>query len=361
VAVTARTLQLIRAMRTAIGGYADDAVRDLAAQWVQAWDRIAPTWQQAVEVLVAWAVEHGRWPTPVDIARMQPVQQALTEPDDALDGLGAATAVTVTAAAGLAIAATVDAEPRVIASQLPAAYRQDTQQRATRRILPSALDVIQVRVGQAITAQTRPLSADAAAAIRRELVRGVELGDNPRDVARRAVAAVQGRFEGGAGRATNIARTEVLDAYRTASRYAHDANADILTGWTWLATVTGKGAERTCPSCWAMHGTVWPLEQAGPWDHQSGRCARAPKVKPWRDLGIDLDEPADSIPGRQTAFDALTDVQQQQVMGRYRLALLRNGSITWADIPLRRDNPAWRTSYAPRPLRDLNRIADQRR
>lgn len=702
-AVTSRTLQLLRAMRTAVGGYADDAVRDLAAQWVKAWDQIAPTWGEAVNVLVAWAVEHGRWPTPVELARIEPVRQALADTDDTLDGLAVATTAVCVTAAGLAIAATAAAEPEVIASQLPAAYRQDTLRLVSRRILPSALDVIRARTQQAITAQTRPLSADASAALRRELIRGVQVGANPRVTARRMVASVNGAFNGGLNRATVIARTETLDAYRTASRYAHDANADVLDGWTWMATVTGKGATRTCPACWSMHGREFPVETSGPNGHQqcvpagvevfgpqiqasttrwfvgqlveirtaggrhlsvtpnhpvlttegwvsagdlnqgcyvvcarprergvaatgstphdyqrpafiedvarsfdrpglvgtivvptapvdfhgdgsgsdvhvvradslllndieasipkplrhhplfvghmrgaiqpsvahlprlgggaeirerlrlpalrgvrslhdpavlrnrpfgcpeliafghstkpdtgirqpsvdgasraahrlrygvaglaadiepddvvaiqrgpihsggpslfptegppvvgkpeksatlefvdqwgraesvpsrgdlarfagevvadriveisrrdfSGhvynlqtadgwysaneivthncRCARMPKVTPWSEIGIDLDEPADAFPDRQTAWDALTDEQQAAVMGANRLALLKSGRIGWDDLAIRRDNPAWRTSYTPRPLGDLNRIADQRR
>ncbi len=360
-AVTSRTLQLIRAIRATVGGHADNTVRDLAARWVAAWDRLAPTWAQAVDALVAWALAHGRWPTPVELARVEALQQALVATDDTLDELEAATTAAVIAAASLAIAATASAEPDVIASQLPSAYRQDTRRRVASAILPSALDAIRARVAQAITAQTRPLSADASAAIRRELVRGVALGSNPTDIARRAVAAVQGRFEGGLARATNIARTEVLDAHRTAARYAHDANADLLDGWIWLSTVTGKSAARTCSSCWALHGTLHNLDEPGPLDHQQGRCARAPHVKPWSALGINLDEPADATPDRQAAFDALTDVQQAAVMGANRLALFRAGLIGWDDLPQRRDNPAWRVSFTPRPLGDLNRIADQRR
>ncbi|MFG2046146.1 phage minor head protein [Micromonospora sp. NPDC048935] len=348
-------------MRATVGGLADNAVRDLTAQWVAAWDRLAPTWQTAVDLLVAWAVAQGRWPTPVELARMGPVQQVLADTDDALNELGDATTSTVATAAAQAIVATAGAEPDVIASQLPAAYQDDTRERVTERILPSALDAIKTRVIQAITAQTRPLSADASAAIRRELVRGVELGNNPTEIARRAVAAVNGAFEGGLQRAVVVARTEVLDAYRTAARYADNANADLLDGWVWLATVEGRGAVNTCPSCWSMHGTVHDLDEAGPLDHQQGRCARAPHVKPWRALGIDLDEPDDSIPDRQASFDALTDEQQTAVLGAARLALLRAGRIGWADLAVSRDNPAWRTSIVPRPLRDLNRIADQRR
>lgn len=360
-AVTSRTLQLLAAMRRAVGTQADDAVRALAEQWVKAWQRIAPTWQQAIDVLVAWAMQHGRWPTPVEIAQNPQVQEATEATAAELDGLAAFTAATVTAAALAAITATADGEPAVMASQLPAAYRQDAQQRFTARILPSALDVIRARVRQAIVAQTRPLSADAAAAMRRELVRGVRVGANPRESARRMIAAVQGAFEGGLTRATVIARTECLDAYRVASRYAHDANTDVLDGWVWMATVAGKSAARTCPSCWAMHGTTHGLDEPGPLDHVQGRCARLPRVKPWSELGIDLVEPSDLIPDRQAAFDGLTDDQQTAVMGAARLALLRSGAVDWDDLAVLRDNPAWRSSYVPRPVRDLQRIADQRR
>ena len=360
-AVTSRTVKLLRAVRTRIGGYADEAVRDLTHRWVKTWDTLAPAWIRVADLLAAWAADRGRWPTPVELARIQALQQALTATDDALDRLAGDTARIVTTASGLAIVATAATHPDVIASQLPAAYRDDTRQRVTERILPSALDAIRVRTAQAITAQTWPLSADASAAIRRELVRGVDTGTNPTETARRAVASVNGAFEGGLVRAANIARTETLDAYRTAARYADAANTDVLDGWVWLATVTGGAATRTCPSCWAMHGTIHPVDEAGPLDHQSGRCARAPHVKPWRDLGIDLDEPDDTIPDRQTAFDALTDQQQAAVLGSARLALLRAGRIDWSDLAVRRDNPAWRSSYVPRPLGDLNRIADQRR
>lgn len=360
-AVTSSTLQLLQAMRTVVGGYADEAVRDLAAQWVQAWARIAPTWQQAIAVLVGWAAEHGRWPTPVELVRVEQVGQATAAAAEELDALAAATTAACVAAAVAAIAATADGEPGVFASQLPPAYRADGARRFGERILPTALDVIRVRVTQAIVAQTRPLSADAQAAMRRELVRGVRVGANPNETARRMVASVNGAFEGGLDRATVIARTEVLDSYRTASRYAHDANADVLDGWTWIATVTGKSATRTCPACWAMHSRVFPVNTSGPDGHQQCRCARLPHAKPWRALGIDLDEPDDSTPDRQAAFDALDDAGRLQVMGAARLALFDAGLIGWEDIPVLRENPAWRRSYVPRPLRDLNRIADNRR
>lgn len=359
-AISRETLRLIRNLRSAVGGFADDAVRDITRAWVAAWRTLEPLWVTVARDLVDWAQQHGRWPTPVEIARWVSVERAADATVDALDALTASTTTAVTAGAAASITATVAAEPVVIASQVPASAQAAFAAQAAAVILPSALDVIRTRVAQAIVAQTRPLSTDAYAAVRRELVRGVELGDNPQVAARRMVAAVNGAFEGGLSRANNIARTEVLDAYRTTSRYAHDAASDVLDGWVWLATITGRTADRTCPSCWAMHGTTHPLSEPGPLDHQSGRCARAPKVKPWPALGFDVPEPVDATPDARALFAALPRDRQVAILGARRLALLDSGLIGWDDIPARRDSDAWRPSYVPRPVRDLERLARRR-
>lgn len=355
-AVTRQTLRLLRDLRAAVGRQADDAVRDLTAAWVQAWTLLAPDWRAAISDLLGWAQTHGRWPTPVELARNPLLQRALDLTAGELTNLGEQTGTAVTTGAGGVVAATAAAESGIIASQLPAAAQAQTAARAAARILPSALDAITVRIQQAITAQTRLLSSDAQAALRRELVRGIELGTNPNEAARQMLARVNGAFEGGLTRAVNVVRTEMLDAYRTTSRYAHDANADVLDGWTWLATLDG----RACPSCWAMHGTTHPLSQPGPLDHQQGRCARVPRARSWRELGIDQPEPADVTPDAPAAFDALSDADQLAIMGAARLALLKSGRIGWDDLPALRDAPAWRKSYTPRSVRDLQRLADRR-
>jgi hypothetical protein len=50
-----------------------------------------------------------------------------------------------------------------------------------------------------------------------------------------------------------------------------------------------------------------------------------------------------------------------QIMGRRRLDLLRSGDIEWEDLPELRTTPEWRDSYGVRPVKDLERIAKQRR
>lgn len=359
-AITRRTLQLLHELRTTVGGLADNAVRDLSGAWLASWERVEPGWRAAIADLIGWEQQNGRWPNPVEIARHSRVQQAMDLSRDELDALAVATTAAVLGGATVAVTATAGAEPAIIASQVPPAVQAGFATQAAAVILPSTLDAITARTLQAITVQTRPLSPEAQAAVRRELIRGIEVGVNPNEAARRMVARVNGAFEGGLVRATNIARTEMLDAYRTASRYAHDANADVLGGWTWMATVTGRAALKTCPSCWAMHGTEHPLSQPGPEDHQQGRCARAPRVKPWSALGIATPEPDDATPDAQALFDALPEVDQVEIMGVERLALLNSGRITWDQLPAVRDNPGWRRSITPRPVRDLRRLANRR-
>lgn len=91
------------------------------------------------------------------------------------------------------------------------------------------------------------------------------------------------------------------------------------------------------------------------------RCARMPKAKTWRELGINLPEPPSLLPDAKQRFAALDDEQRLQVMGRRRLALLDEGVINLADLAAPRPNPNWRTSYAPMPVRDLDAIAARRR
>ena len=131
------------------------------------------------------------------------------------------------------------------------------------------------------------------AVVRQELVRGMQLGLNPRETARRTVLgnrmvqAFEHGFNLPLNRALIITRTEQIDAARDAAALTHQANADLLRGWQWVAQLD----TRTCPSCWAQHGTEHPLDEPGPWDHQQGRCTRMPVTRTWADLGYDVPEP----------------------------------------------------------------------
>lgn len=348
-AIRTQTLTLGRQLRTTVGGYADDATRTLTAAWVAAWDALHTELVAAVNDVFAQAARFGRWPSARELARIQRLGSALDAAQETLAGLAAQAGTTITQAATRTVHDTAGAEPDIIASQLPAAERAAASARAAGRILPRALDVIVARTASQITASTRALSQPAVEAMNRQLVIGVATGTNPNQVATRMLSGLHDAFNGGLDRAVNIARTEILDAYRVTSQYAHQANADVLDGWIWLCTLSA----RTCPACLAMNGSEHPLEEPGPLDHPSGRCARMPKVKSWEALGITTAEPAHIIPDARAWFAAQPEGVQLQIMGPGRLAALKSGDASWESLATRRENAGWRPSYVTTPLKNL--------
>lgn len=67
-------------------------------------------------------------------------------------------------------------------------------------------------------------------------------------------------------RALRISRTEMLRAYREATRRNYQANGDIVPGWRWLCAKQ----PRTCAARLAMDGTHKCRDQTA--DNVSGAC-----------------------------------------------------------------------------------------
>jgi hypothetical protein len=209
-----------------------------------------------------------------------------------------------------------------------------------------ALAAIVARSQEQVTVLAYRLSDEATRAMSRHLRLGVATGANPREAARRMVSAVEGEFNGGLARAEVIARTEMLDAYRAAAATHHDANADLLKGWTWLADLS----ERTCPSCLAMNGTEHPLSEDGPLDHQQGRCQRIPTTKSWREIGIDRDEPPAAVVPDTQAWLADQPVSTQRgILGPARWDAWQDGQYPPSAWSERRTSTGWRDSYHTTP------------
>lgn len=352
-AVTRRSLALLRELRAEVGQLADDAVRQVAQAWLDAWERLTPTWQRALAAVVDTATRTGRWPPAWQIARIPEVAAATTAAEQEAGPLAELTATVVVGAAMAAIAASVLGQPRIMATQLPTGTEDEAATRFAGRVLPSPLDVIRHRCTQQITALSLPLSEQATQAMKQALVRGVRVGASPSATADDMLARVNGAFAGGRTRAVNIARTEILDAHRISSAYVHEANADVLSGWTWICACD----RRSCSACWALHGTTWPLDHPGPLGHQSCRCSRAPVAKPWRELGIGGNEPDRDIPSAEKRFRALPKADQLMVMGPARHALWAAGDVAWADLATLRTTAGWRDSYTPRTVAGLRRLA----
>ena len=301
---------------------------EVLAVWVRAWNDIE------AELLTEWPGWTERR-IQLEEARRVAAQKVIQAAEE--------TGVILTQNARAMIERGLWEQPMLLEPQLP------PQLHATILRPPAGeVDRMVERVTQQITATTYVLSVEASEAVRRSLVLGLAGGENPREVARRMIEMVEGPFNGGVARAQVIARTEMIDAHRDATKLAQDANADILQGWYWYTNLD----LRTCPSCVEQHGKLHPLDQPGPLDHQQGRCARLPAVKPWRELGIDLDGPhGPDIGDGHSWFLNLTPDQQRQVLGPKRYDAWLAGDYPMSKWSVRRSTEGWRDSFGVGPVK----------
>lgn len=343
-AVTRRSLTLLRRLRAEIGELADNAVTAIGGAWADTWDQLTPAWQSATAAAFDAATRSGRWPSSWQLARIPQVGAASWRTEQAVGPLVVASARFAANAASDAVAAALAAEPEILASQVRGRVAADFSRGITQGRIDALHQDARARVGDS----TASLAADVTRAAQQTLVRG---GHADAGV---TLGRVQTAFAGGRVRALNVARTETLDSYRAGSGYVHEVNAEAIAGWLWACALD----VRACPSCWAMHNTLHPLREPGPWGHQNCRCARVGLVRVTRDDGsTDL---TSGLPGAQDRFRALPRADQLRVMGLARLQLLDDGDIVWADLAIRRTNKGWRDSYSPRSVADLLRIAGHR-
>ena len=210
---------------------------------------------------------------------------------------------------------------------------------------PDQVREIADRTTQRIVSQSMPLAAEAERAMRRELRRGVAVGENPRQVARRMVRALEDASDLSLSRAMTIARTEQIDAHRNAGKATEAANTDVLEGWEWVA----HGDERLCPACLSMHGERFPTEQPGPEGHPNCRCGRVPVTKSWAELGFT--GMRERKPAGESREDILADMPEEdlrRMLGARGYTAWRAGKFPVSQWAVRRDNPGWRPAYQVR-------------
>lgn len=341
--MTSETLRIVAQIRKDLTRLTDAQAVALVRAWAEAWDVLAPDFTAALVELMASA-EGGAVARGL-VARSSRLRDALQTTRAVLDELAAQTEGIISNDVSTAVLNALDHHAALVGSQLP----ENSASITFTRTSPDALAAIVERTTKRIHSDIRPLPADVERVMKRELIRGIAVGDNPRKTAAKIVRQAEGRFNGGLTRALTIARTETLDSHRAATRASEKTNKDILEEWEWHAALTA----RTCPSCWAKHGTRHPLEEAGPLDHQNGRCARVSVTKSWRDLGFDIDEPKSVTPDAQEVFANLTPESQRTVMGAQRLELLQSGQINWADLSTKHSTDGWRDSYGATTVKDL--------
>lgn len=348
-AITRRTLILLQGIRLIVDASVDQTTDDLVRAWVRGWNTIAADWEAAIAEL-AELRDDGRWPTRAQIRRAERTTKALFLTRQALEDLVEQAQIRIVQSLPQ-MTETAAEYLEVIASQYPAEAGSQTSVLANLdRVDAQALEAIVRRTTEQITALHWPLTEAAYQRVQTALVRGVALGQNPKVAAARMLRRLEGGFNGGLARAVNIARTEMLDAHRQAAMAHEQANTSVLQGWQWIATLD----RRTCPSCWARHGSMHSNAEFGPIDHQSGRCARLPVTKSWSDLGFgEIEEPPSLVPDARKVFSELPKAEQLAIMGPRRLELLDAGDIGWDDLSTLRKTSGWRDSYGVTPLHAL--------
>lgn len=336
------TEKIARAIRGAARRTSDAETRALLKAWDRAWRQIVNEWEAAVDqVLTA--------EPPLTIGQVRRLNRARSAVDATtrqLKILFDAQAKRLPTLVDQLVTGTATGNARLIATQYP--RTEGTRAELTARfdrVDPDALDAIVRRTTKQITALSRPLTKQATEEMLRALTRAIPEGQSPRTAARQLLKSLEGRFNGGRSRALTIMRTEVLDAYRDAAAAQQMANADVLQGWVWTAQLDS----RTCASCVAQHGSVHSLEEPGPLDHQNGRCARTPLVKPWRALGIDQREPVSKVKTGPEWFAEQPAAVQMEILGPGRLDAITTGRASWDDLSQRRSVDGWRDSFVPAP------------
>jgi SPP1 gp7 family putative phage head morphogenesis protein len=337
-AVTARTLRLQRQIQRDLKRITDQQTRELVAAWADAWDEVAP---DLTAVLVEMLVDGDRV-TRTQLLRSTRLRKVLVIIAAQLEKLAADAGVRIVGDLRQVIDEAGGAQASIIDSQLPPNSDLLDDLDSWSRVDERQIAAMVKRSTQQITSRTKPLSAEAIDVVRRELLRGVASGTNPRATAARIVTRARKGFNGGLSRALTMARTETLDAHRAAAQLAQAEHADVLAGWIWTADL----GTRTCPACIAMDGTRHPLSQPGPEGHQNCRCARVPVTKTWAQLGHpDIAEPASLIPDSRAWFAGLDSATQLQILGPARYVAYQNGTYPIDSWATKRSTPGWRDSY----------------
>ena len=315
----------------------------LIRAWVDAWEEVEAEVEAALYELVA-AAGTGRV-TRTQIIRSQRLQAALGRMADALERAVGRQVEILTADLMADIRRVADAEAAMLAAQLPAAITAATTLPVSTAVVGASSDQIAAMVRRAteqITKASYPISAEAYASIRRQLLRGIAVGSNPRTVARRAVQAVEGAFHGGLSRALTIARTEMLDAHRAAGQAVEERNPDLVAEWAWEAHL----GPRTCRACLAMHGQRFPISTPGPQGHQNCKCARVPVAKTWAELGFTGIRERPSLHRSSEAyFNRLSEANQRAILGDAGFEAWKRGDYPMSDWVKRQSNDGWRDSY----------------
>lgn len=188
----------------------------------------------------------------------------------------------------------------------------------------------------------RTLPEETITQMGRALAQGLAQGKNPKVTAR----VMRDAMGIGHERALLISRTETMRAYRHAQLANYRQTNIGAVGWKWICAKQ----VRTCVSCLAKDGQVFPLEQEFV-DHPLGRCSSV-LVIPGREFSWRT--------GREW-FKAQPEDVQKKMMGAQKWTAWRGNQIAFDDLSQPHSSPVFGTHYATASLEQALDNAAQRR
>lgn len=189
------------------------------------------------------------------------------------------------------------------------------------------------------------MGAEVAEQARDALIQGMVLGKGPAWMARQVAPALDMPRH----RAVTIMRTETQRVYREAARETYQANADVLQGWVWTASLT----RRTCPACIAMHGTIHPVTETLD-GHPRCRCAMVPRTPSWADLGVEgVEDARPPLESGKDWLEAQPASTQRAILGNAKWSAWKAGEIDLDDVVARTHSPDWGSMRRERSLVEI--------
>jgi SPP1 gp7 family putative phage head morphogenesis protein len=276
-------------------------------------------------------VAAGVPPSPADLLDLVELVSAWKQLNQQVNRYGSSTAKTVSSmAASTGSKAIADAEKLLAASGLDGQPNfQKLNAGAVNAIVGATADASPLRgvlldmLGPQLNAG--PLSDQLA----NRLVDGVARGYNPRKVARLMVKDADVAH----ARALLVARTEMLRAYREASRSTYLANG--VTEYTWHSALDA----RTCACCWSLHGRRFTTSEPMP-AHPNCRCTLIPFVPGW----------SPEVEDGEAKFAGLDEEQQKAILGPAKYSAYSAGQAKLTDFVGERIHPKWGRTYHERSL-----------
>lgn len=210
---------------------------------------------------------------------------------------------------------------------------------------PLAAIVHRTRLQGPLTALLNEIAPETAAAARDTLVQAVVRGDNPHVTAR----ALRDTLEAPLWRTLRIARTETIGAYRDGAGQTYRANRNSLAGWIWIS----KLSPRTCAACWALHGTIYPIDEPFA-SHPNCRCTPAPLTRSWAELGFPgIEETTLHVEPGPARFARLSADAKRKILGPGKLAAYEDGELSLEDLVQHTMHPVWGPGIRELSLRDV--------